>query len=144
MKVDFTSDNSFVVYYLSDNNLKTEEEIKTFFLLLGYDLKKKYNYYLQGLYNVEILCFDGLYILNFDFIEDFGSTDFDITVLLNTTALYEFDDYDLVSGSKIYYDGKYYVEVEDMTHDIHFFEYGNIIYGKDVEKVLKNGILINV
>lgn len=144
MKVNFIDDDHFIVYYLSFNNLKTEEEIKTFFILLNYDLKKQCNYSFHGLYNVEILCFDDFYILDFDLVDDFGTTDFDITVLLNTVALYEFYDSDLIDDDKIYYNGKYYVEIDKMVHDIHFFEYGNVIYGKDAEVILNNGILVNM
>ena len=144
MKVNFIDDDHFIVYYLSfNNNVKpkkvsyTEEEIKTFFILLNYDLKKLCNYSFHGLYNVEILCFDDFYILDFDLVDDFGTTDFDITVLLNTVALYEFYDSDL-----IYYNGKYYVEIDKMVHDIHFFEYGNVVYGDEVKNILNDGILI--
>lgn len=144
MKVNFIDDDHFIVYYLSDNNLKSEEEIKTFFILLNYDLKKIYKYYFHGLYNVEILSFNGFYILDFDLVEDFGNSDFDITVLLNTKALYEFEDSDLINDNKIYYNGKFYVEIDRVIHDIHFFEYGNVIYGKDAKVILNNGILVNM
>ena len=144
MKVNFIDDNHLIIYYLSSDKFRTEEEMKAFFKLLNYDLKRLYHYEFHGFYNVNIFCCEGLYILEFDNIDDYGRADFNITMLLNAVILYEFDDSDIVSGEKIYYQKKFYVEAIDMMDDIHTFEYGNLIYGTKVEEILNNGILVTI
>lgn len=144
MKVDFIDDEHFIIYYLSNDKIRTEEEMKGFFKLLNYDLKHRYHYEFRGFYNVTIFCCDGLYVLDFESVDDYGSADFNITMLLNSVLLYEFEDSDIIVGEKVYYQGKFYVEAIDMIENVHFFEYGNVVYGKRVEKILNNGILVTL
>lgn len=118
--------------------------MKIFFKLLNSELKDRYDYEFNGFYDVNIFCLDGIYVLEFENIDDFGRSDFNITMLLNSVLLYEFDDSDLVLGEKVYYKDKFYVELVDVVDNIYLFENGNIIYGKKVEEVLNNGILVNI
>ncbi len=144
MKVDFIDEKHFIIYYVTDVSFKTEEEIKSFFKLINHDLKHQCGYEFCGFYDVTIFCTRGLYVLEFENFDDFGSSDFNITMLLNSVLLYEFDDSDLLIGEKIYYQGKFYVEVENMIDDYHFFEYGNVIYGKKVDEILNHGLLVDI
>lgn len=144
MKADFLDDDHFIVYYLTEEKFRTEDEIKIFFKLLNSDLKKMYNYEFHGFYDVDIFCSDGIYVLEFKNIDDYGRSDFNITMLLNTVLLYEFEDEDIFNGEKIYYRGKFYIELVDMVDDIHLFEYGNVVYGKRVNEILNNGILVKL
>lgn len=144
MKVDFIDDEHFIIYYLSYDSFRTESEMKTFFKLLNRDLKSKFHYEFHGFYNVNIFCCPGFYVLEFVNMDDFGSSDFNITMLLNSVLLYEFEDSDMINGEKIYYQNKYYVEIEEVKDDIHLFEYGNIIYGTKVDQILSQGILVNI
>lgn len=144
MKVDFIDDDHFIIYYLTDDDFRTENEMKSFFKLLNYDLKHRYHYEFHGFYNVNIFCCKGLYVLEFENIDDFGSSDFNITMLLNSTLLYEFEDSELILGEKIYYQGKFYVEAIDMVEDIRFFEFGNVVYGRRVDEILNKGILVTI
>lgn len=144
MKVDFIDEDKFIIYYLTCDEFRTEDEMKIFFKLLNSELKAKCNYEFHGFYEVTIYCCCGLYILEFNSIDDYGRTDFDITMLLNTVILFKFLDEDIFKGEKIYYKGEFYVEVVDMIDDIHLFEYGDVIYGKEVDEVLNNGILVSI
>lgn len=144
MKVEFTSNDNFTIYYLSKYEFHTEESIKSFFKILNYDLKRLYDYEFHGFYTVNIYYSLGLYVLEFNNIDNYESSDFDITMFLNSIILYRFYDSDIIPGEKIYYDNSYYVELDKIIEDIHLFEYGDIIYKEDVEKVLENGILINI
>lgn len=144
MKVDFIDNDNFIIYYLTDENFRTEEEMKTFFKLLNYDLKKQYNYEFHGFYDVKIFCKAGIYILEFESIDEYSRSDFNITILLNSIILYEFEDSDLFNEEKIYYKEKYYIEIDNVVDDIHLFEYGNVIYGKKIDEILNNGILISI
>ncbi len=144
MKVDFINEDNFIIYFLTHDEFRTEDEMKIFFKLLNSELKTKCNYEFHGFYEVKIYCCEGLYILEFNCIDDYGRTDFDITMLLNTVILFKFFDEDIFKGEKIYYKGDFYVEVVHMIDDIHLFEYGDVIYGKYVEEVLNNGILVSI
>ena len=81
-------------------------------------------------------------ILEFENLDDYGRSDFNITMLLNSVLLYEFEDEDIFKGEKVYYKDKFYVEIVDMINDVHLFEYGNVIYGRGVDEILNNGILV--
>lgn len=144
LKVDFIDDEHFIIYYLSEHQFRTEEEMKSFFKLLNYNLKCQYCYEFHGFYNVNIFCSNGIYVLDFENIDDYGSSDFNITMLLNSVLLYEFDDFELLPGEKVYYNGKFYVEVDSIIDNIYLFEYGNIIFDKKVEEVLNHGLLVSI
>ncbi len=144
MKVDFIEDEHFIIYDFDEQKPQTEEELQVFFKMLNKHLLKQYHYEFHGFYNVTIYCSNHIFIMDFENIDDFGRADFNITMLLNSTLLFEFEDSDIVPGKKIYYDNKYYVELENMQDDIHLFEYGNIIYGDQVKKILNQGMLVSI
>lgn len=144
MKVDFIDKSHFIIYYLSSDIFRTEDELKALFKLLNYDLSNKYNYRFHGFYNVTIFCSNGMYVLEFENIDDYGKGDFNITMLLNSVLLYEFEDSDIISGDKLFYNNKFYIEVDSFLDDIHLFEYGNIVYGERVNEILNNGILVKI
>ena len=144
MKIEFIDDEHFIIYYLSYEKFRTEEEMKSFFKLLNYDLKHQCHYQFHGFYNVNIFWCEGLYVLDFEYVDDFGNSDFNITMLLNSVLFYEFEDSDIITGEKIYYQGKFYVEVVDVLDDVNLFEYGTIVYGKKVEEILSNGVLVTI
>ena len=50
----------------------------------------------------------------------------------------------MVSGEKIYYHGNFYTEIENVIDDIHFFEYGKVIFGEQVNDILNHGILVTM
>jgi len=144
LKVDFIDDNHFVIYYLTYEKFRTEDEMKLFFKLLNNELKNYSNYEFHGFYDVNIFCLDGIYVLEFENTIDYGRSDFNITMMLNSNLLYEFEDECIFNGEKIYYNDKFYIELSDVIDDIHLFEYGNIIFGEEVDKILNNGILITI
>lgn len=141
LKVDFIDKEHFTIYYFCDNVFRTEEELKIFFKMINRQLKKQCDYEFKGFYNVVIYCNSNTLVMEFENIDNYGTTDFNITMLLNNVLLYEFEDSDIILEEKIYYDDRYYVELEKMVADIHLFEYGSIVYGKKVERVLNEGIL---
>lgn len=142
MKVEFIDEDVFNIYYISSDIIQTELEMKILFRLLDNCLKYKYNYVFHGYYNVTVYAQDNILVLEFENIDDFGRKDFDITMYKNSVLLYEFYDADLVSGDKIFYDGKYYCEFEQLSNLDSIFEYGSIVYGDKVERILNGGILI--
>lgn len=144
MKVDFIDDDHLVVYYFYDEKLRTEEEMRIFFKVLDKMLIKKYDYEFRGTYDVNVYCKENLLVLDFKNVDDFGRKDFDITMFLNSVLLFEFEDFDFYSGNKVYYNDRYYIELDDVIDDIRLFEFGNIIYGDKVDEVLDNGKLISI
>lgn len=144
IKVDFLDDERFIIYYISENNLRTEEEMKLFFKMLNNYLQARFNYEFHGFYDVDIYSNHGIYVLDFKNIDDYGRSDFNITMLLNCVILYEFEDSDLLKGEKVYYKNKYYVEVDDVLDSVYLFENGNIVYGSKVDTILNSGILVSI
>lgn len=144
MKVDFIDDDNFIIYYTSYKDLRGEEELKNLFKMLNNRLKKLYNYEFHGYYNVLIYVCKNIYVMCFENIDDFGRADFNITMLFNSSLLYELDDLDLAKGNMLYYDGKFYIDLEDVFDDIYLFERGNIIYGDLVESILSRGKFITI
>ena len=143
LRVKFLNDNDFIIYCIYDEGLKTEEEMRIFFKMLNKNLKRKYDYEFDGIYDVDIFKKNNILVLIFKYIDDFGDKDFNITMYVNSTMLYEFEEVDFYSGKKILYDNKYYIELESVMDDIRLFEFGNIICGDKVEEVLRQGILID-
>lgn len=141
-KIEFTDLDCFTIYYISKNNLETEDEYKILFKYINDILYRRYNYSLHGLYDVTIYCYEGIYVLIFELIDDYGRRDFNVTLFLNSNMLYEFDDFNLINKEKIYLNNKFYVELDNMIDDIRLFEYGRIVYGKEVDFVLNKGVLI--
>lgn len=142
LKIEFNDENSFTIFYITNNIIETEEDYKVLFKYLNDTLYKKYNYSLHGFYDVTIYFYKGIYVLEFELIDDYGRKDFNVTLFLNSNMLYEFYDFNLINGDRIYYDDKFYVELDNMLNDIRLFEYGRIIYGKDVDKILEYGKLV--
>ena len=142
LKIEFIEDEKFLIYYYGKEKLQSEEELKIFFKALNNILQKKYHYELKGFYNVTIYCENPIYVMEFENIDDFGRADFNITMLLNSPLLVEFENEEMISGTKIYYQGKYYIELEQVKESPYLFEYGTIIFGEEVEKILAKGILI--
>lgn len=143
MKVDFIDSEHFTVYYICSSKLRTEEDLKCFLKMFNNYLKQKYNYVFKGYYNVNIYNNSDMYVLVFNNIDDYGIADFNINMSLSAPILYEFTDSDIIDGRKIYYDGKFYVEIDRFISDIHLFEYGNVIVGDYVNKIINNGIIID-
>lgn len=142
LKIEFNDLDCFTVFYITDDIFSTEDEYKVLFKYLNDVLYKRYNYSLHGFYDVTIYFYKGIYVLDFELIDDYGRKDFNVTLFLNSDMLYEFEDISLIDKEKIYYDHKFYVELDNMLSDIRLYEYGKIVYGKDVDKILNEGILI--
>ena len=141
LKITFINDLDFTVIYHGAINY-TEDEILSFFKLIGKKLKIIYNYLFLGSYKVNIYEKDSFLILNFINTCSRGKIDFDVTLFTNSVLLYEFYDFDYVSSEKIFYDGKYYVELDKVIDKFNFLEMGNIVYGEEVEIILRNGRII--
>lgn len=142
LKIEFNDLDCFTAFYITDDIFSTEAEYKVLFKYLNDVLYKRYNYSLHGFYDVTIYFYKGIYVLDFELIDDYGRKDFNVTLFLNSNMLYEFEDISLIDKEKIYYDNKFYVELDNMLSDIRLYEYGKIVYGKDVDKILNEGILI--
>ncbi len=142
LKVEFIDDDSFTIYYITSDILENEDDYRILFKYLNDELYKRYNYSLEGFYDVTIYVNNQVYILVFDRLDYYDRRDFNITILLNSIILYRFEDIDLIPNDKIYYRGYFYTEIDNIVGDIRLFEYGDIIYGKDTKEVLNRGILI--
>lgn len=142
LKIMFTNTDSFTAYYITNDIFETEDDYRILFKYLNDTLYKRYNYCMHGFYDVTIYYYKGIYVLEFELIDDYGRKDFNVTLFLNSHMLYEFTDMNLVDKKKLYYQDKFYTEIDNIIDDIRLFEYGNIVYGNTVDKIIKNGILL--
>ena len=138
LKIEFIDDDSFTAYYITDDEFEDEDDYKIMVKYIDNELKRKYNYSLHGFYDVNIYVNKGIYIADFIFIDDYGRKDFNVSIFLKSKILYCFEDNDLISGKKMYYDGYFYIDIDRMLNDIRLYEYGSIVYGKDVELIINN------
>lgn len=141
LKIEFKDTDSFIIYYITDQIYEEISEYKSLFKYLNEELSKRYNYSFDGLYDVFVYNKGSVYILEFEYVDSYGDKDFNVTIFLNSKILYEYEDLDL-DCCKIYYKGKYYTDINNIKDDIRLFEYGNIIYGKEVDEILNRGISI--
>ena len=142
MKINFLKTNRFTCYYKHSGKLDTEETVKNLFKTLGKRLRNIYRYEFKGYYEVEILRHKNIIILDFCQIEDEGRPDFNVMIKNNCIMLYEFKEHDYIKGIKIFYKGKFYVELGTVYDKIDAFEHGRIVFGKEVDKILSKGKLI--
>lgn len=143
MKVNFFNDDRFEIFCVYDDDLVDEASVKSFFKLLSKRLISRYDYEFSGYYDVTIYRNSKVIVLIFDREDDYGRADFNITLLLNSMLLYEFEDEDIFSDNKIYYKRKYYCEANEVEDRIDFFEFGDIVYGNYVDEVLSKGVMIS-
>lgn len=140
LKVDFVNEDQFTIYCIYEERIDDEYTIKNFFRFLSKRLITGYDYEFSGYYDVNIYKNGNAIILEFEREDDFGRADFNITMLLNSTVLYEFENDDLVNCNKIYYKYKYYCDINHVVDRIDLFEFGNLIYGIKAEEVLNRGL----
>ena len=139
LKIEFIDEKSFIAYYITKDIYENEDDYKILFKYLDKELEKKYKYIMHGYYDVYIYINNGIYVIEFDYIDDYGRKDFNVVLFLNSKILYEFYDMDFINDKKIYYDNKFYIEISKVIGNIRLFEYGNIVYGKEVDNIIKNG-----
>lgn len=137
MKIEFIDDDNFIVYYYSFNDITNSNDMKELFLNINKKLKK-YNLSYKGFYKVDIYNNKDLYILEFNLIDEYYKSDFDITIYLNSTMYIEIDDLDLVKSECYYYLDKIYINLEDFSTNS-TYEYSNILYGNDVSDMIECG-----
>lgn len=142
LKIEFNSEDDFIIYYICEDSFENEDDYRILFKYLNDELYKRFDYTFEGFYDVYIYTKKGIYIFEFNRIDDYGRKDFNVTLFQNSNILYKFEDIDLVAGNKAYYKGYFYVEIEDVLDDIRLFEYGSIVYGKEVNEVLNKGLLL--
>lgn len=140
MKIDFS--DKITIYYYNDKELDNLDNLKYSFKNIEKKLIQKFNYKFKGFYEVSIYKNNKFYIIEMEQLDDLGEPDFDVTMYINSPILFEFYNYDYYKGKKIFYNNKYYVELDNVYDRYDLFEYGNIIYGDCISKIVNNGIII--
>lgn len=142
MKVVRYNDN--IIVYLYDDKKRNDtinEMVKKIFKIL----KKYYNYQLNNSYNIK-LYLNKYYGMIFEIktyyndITD-NNVNVNIKVLKNSLFLYEVKDpLDYLDNEIYYYDDKFFINMKKTN--ISIYENSNIIYGKEVYKIIGSGIKI--
>ena len=90
VKIEFNDEDSFTIYYITSDVFETEDDYKVLFRYLDKELERKYKYIMHGYYDVYIYTNNGIYVIDFDYIDDYGKKDFNVVIFLNSKILYEF------------------------------------------------------
>ena len=147
--------NKFIVFLNKDENIDFDNKTKMekYFKNLFYKIKNKYKINISGYYNIDI--YIDRYYGNIIEIEDekldyytyFNQIDMEINVLKNSLFLYEigyeFLDKKILDKVICYkIEDKIYLKIICDIDDVllaKIIEYGNVLYGKEVDKILKQG-----
>lgn len=145
-----TNNDGFTLFVV-DKIMKDAEEIKKYLKDIVIKLKKRSKREVSGFYDVEVyvnkkfgMIFDFFKEDSFDFFQDI--VDLDIKVHENAKIFLEFDDLFLVNSFQdIYsYNNKYYIDIDKISK-LKFYsllEFSNFIFGKDLEKIKDNLLVV--
>lgn len=104
---------------------------------------------LNGFYKIKVFPNDkiGLFleVIKLDDSDYSNSLDLRVVVYMDDKFYFETDDYFVIEkyNDKRYLDGLFYCLVDDFFDEtIAMVEFGKFIYGKEVNKVLNNGIVL--
>ena len=142
MKVEFCDLDHFVVTYYGEVCFFNEEAVLLFIKMIGRHLERVYHYTFIGSYHLLVYWKEKVAILEFEHFSSIGEVDFDVELLLNRTFLYEFEDSSYYLGKKWYYQGKYYVNFDEIEDKIDLFEQGKLVYGNKAKEVSEHGIIV--
>jgi len=138
-------EDSKIIIHINKNlpNLKDKESLERYLKNLIVLIKKKGANIVSGLYVAKIYQNHkyGL-IIELELIEELelfkDVIDLKILVYENSKMYLEVDDYFLVIlHKKIKYNGKFYLNIDELNHSdlISLLEFGNIIYGEDINNI---------
>ena len=147
--------NKFIVFLNKDENIDFDNKAKMekYFKDLFSKIKNKYNVDISGYYNIDIYI-DKYYgsIIEIedeqlDYYTYFNQIDMEINVLKNSLFLYEigyeFLDKKILDKVICYkINDKIYLQIISDIDDLllaKIIEYGHILYGKEVDKIVKQG-----
>lgn len=147
--------NKFIVFLNKDENIDFDNKTKMekYFKDLFSKIKNKYNVDISGYYNIDIYI-DKYYgsIIEIedeqlDYYTYFNQIDMEINVLKNSLFLYEigyeFLDKKILDKVICYkINDKIYFQIISDIDDLllaKIIEYGHILYGKEVDKIVKQG-----
>lgn len=159
MKIELVSDNKIVLFLnkliLKDFNVDNPRYWEKYIRKLIINLKDNYDIKLNGEYNAKVYINDMYGIIieliklddYFSFLDDI--VDMRVLFNLDSNFLYEVDDYFYIDYlgdniEKYYYNNKYYYKIKNIDNKdlIRLSDFSKIIYGNQVEEVLKNAIKI--
>ena len=151
----FLKDNKIIVFLNSKEILflksNDKENLEKYFKNLFKKIKQLYNLDFNGYYNIDV--YKNIFGIVLEIVDEeneyysyFNQIDMKINII-NTMFLYEinydFIDNNLLNKVICYKNGdKIYLKTKNNIDEIslsRLFEYGNIIYGDEVNKILKHG-----
>ena len=152
--------NKFIVFLNKNENIDFDNKLKMekYFKNLFSKIKNKYNIDIAGYYNIDIYL-DKYYgsIIEIedeqlDYYTYFNQIDMEINVLKNSSFLYEIDyeflDKKILDKTNCYkINDKIYLQINSDIDDIllaKIIEYGRVLYGNNVDKILKQGKKVNL
>ena len=138
-----SNEDDFTIYLIGNNfgSIDIKDYVKNIVLKTKDRIKK----YISGYYEVKVYINNSYGMIleikkesDFDFFKDFIELDINIE---DSTMYFKFKDYfAIVNKSNInYYDDNYYINVDKLNKKelLTLSEFGNIVYGKEIDKIEK-------
>lgn len=152
MKVERINEELFDIFinfcYFKNVDLSNKIDLINVIKELLIKIDSRYNLNINGFYKIKVYPKDkiGIFlnIIKIDDNEFSSGSDFRIVIYPNEKFLLETDNYEILDQNilKKYYNGKFYIDIDDIKNIYNIIDMGNIIYGKAVKKILTESINI--
>lgn len=152
MKVERINEELFDIFinfcYFKNVDLSNKIDLINVIKELLVKIDSRYNLNINGFYKIKVYPKDkiGIFlnIIKIDDNEFSSGSDFRIVIYSNEKFLLETDNYEILDQNilKKYYNGKFYIDIDDIKNIYNIIDMGNIIYGKAVKKILTESINI--
>lgn len=154
MKLDIENDK-FVVFLNKKIDIVNKHKLEIYLKKILIKIKNRYDIKLNGYYiiNIYINKFYGTIIEikneNLDYYSYFNQVDMEINIFKDSLFLYEIDfeyiEKGLLKNVKIYkLEDKIYLKIINNINMSKLLEYSNILYGKAVERIIKQSKKVNL
>lgn len=146
MRVEKISEDLYNIFinklYFKDIDLTNKIELISIIKELLNKIETRYRLNLNGFYKIKVYPKKeiGVYlnVIKIDDNEFSSGADFRIVIYQNEKFFLETDNYEILDKNKMkmYYDNKFYIDIDDIKDINSIIDMGNIIYGKEAKTML--------
>lgn len=144
MKINIIDDSTFIVFH--HKTINDKKELETFLNNIFKRIKEKYNINVNGYYDIDIYInekYGEIIEINKEDLTyyDLFSNKIEMQVNIINDSLFLLEISDILykdiylNKSIIKYNNKFYIDINNIE-DITLYENGNLIYGKELKKIM--------
>lgn len=152
MKVEIINEEDIDVFinpcHFNEINLNDKESLLKEIKIILTKIDSRYKLNLSGFYKIKVYPHKkiGIFlnIIKIDDNEFNQEADFRIIIYPDEVFYFETEEYDIIpkTTQKRYYQGKFYINIEDIKDITSIIDMGKIIYGQDAKKILMKSKII--